>query len=81
MKLIVIQMDDCDGVRSKMGASFWLPLESYTGFRNRPLWSPPNLDHIHCDACIRNDWVVAICPFNHGTRIGPSSVILTILLS
>ena len=33
------------GVRSKMGVSFWLSLESYTGFRNQPLWSPPNLDH------------------------------------
>ena len=28
-----------------MGVSFWLSLESYTGFRNQPLWSPPNLDH------------------------------------
>ncbi len=36
---------DLRGVRSKMGVSFWLSLESYTGFRNQPLWSPPNLDH------------------------------------
>ena len=35
------------GVRSKMGVSFWLSLESYTGFRNQLLWSPPNLDHTH----------------------------------
>ncbi len=28
-----------------MGVSFRLSLESYTGFRNQPLWSPPNLDH------------------------------------
>ena len=28
-----------------MGVSFWLSLESYTGFRNQPLCSPPNLDH------------------------------------
>ena len=33
------------GVRFTMGVSFWLSLESYTGFRCQPLWSPPNLDH------------------------------------
>ena len=38
-----------DGVRSKMGVSFWLSLESYTGFRNQLLWSPPNLDHTPAD--------------------------------
>ena len=43
------------GVRSKMGVSFWLSLESYTGFRNQPLWSPPNLDHTR-QGCIQDSW-------------------------
>ncbi len=43
-----------DGVWFKMGVSFWLSLESYTGFRNQPLWSPPNLDHTRQMGCIQD---------------------------
>ena len=49
MKLIVIQMNDCDGVHPKMGASFWLPLGSYTWMLSPLLWTTPNLGCTHCD--------------------------------
>ena len=32
-----------DGVYPKMGASFWLPLGSYTGMLRPLLWTTPNL--------------------------------------
>ena len=31
------------GVHPKMGVSFWLPLESYTGMLSPLLWTTPNL--------------------------------------
>ena len=42
------------GVRFTMGVSFWLSLESYTGFRCQPLWSPPNLDHTLSQGAVQN---------------------------
>ena len=36
-------MHPLKGVHPKMGVSFWLPLESYTGMLSPLLWTTPNL--------------------------------------